>query len=121
MAGFLFAGVAARAVLRLLSFVAAIFVAVFVLDADLHAASRPVFIEVTATVVIAVRIVAVAIPARRVSSTIPVAVALHSRVGAHLAAIAAHTLAVAAAHAPHLTVVGPRLVAAGPLIPRLLG
>src|ERR1700682_471274 len=99
MAGFLFAGVVARAVLRLLSFVAAIFVAVFVLDADLHAASRPVFIEVTAAVVIAVRIVAVAIPARRVSSTIPVAVALHARVGTHLTIIAADALAVAT-HSP---------------------
>jgi len=114
--------------LRFLFFVAAIFIAVFVLDADFHTMSGSVFIGVTPIVPISVRTVPV--PPLSGSSAIHVAiaahltVAMHSPVGTHFAVIAAHTVAVAAAHHPvaaHLTVVDLRLVAAGSLILPLLG
>src|SRR5450759_3915678 len=104
------------AMLRFLFFVAAIFIAVFVLDADFHTMSGSVFIGVTPIVPISVRTVPV--PPLSGSSAIHVAiaahltVAMHSPVGTHFAVIAAHTVAVAAAHHP---------VAAGSLILPLLG
>jgi hypothetical protein len=112
--------------------VAAIFVSVFVFDADLHTTAGPIFVVVTPVVVLSDRAVPfsiVPITPVTVSSaifvTIPIiiTVAMHSPVGTHFAIFATHTLPVAASHppiAPHLTVVDPRLVAVGSLIPLLL-
>jgi hypothetical protein len=114
-------------------FVPAIFVTVFVLDADFHATAGPIFVVVTPVVVLSVRAVPfsiVPIAPVTVSSAIFVviaiiiAIATHSPVWTHFAVFAALTVVVAATHPPvppHLTVIGPRLVAIGPLIPLLLG
>jgi hypothetical protein len=118
---------------RLAAFsVAAIFVTVFVFDADFHATAGPIVIEVASAVPIAVpAIVPIApIVSVSVSSAILVAipiritVAMHSPVWTHFAVFAALTVVVAATHPPvatHLTIVGPWLVAIGPLISLLLG
>jgi hypothetical protein len=119
--------------------VAAIFVTVFVFDADFHATAGPIFVVATPVVSAPVRAVPasiVPIAPVTVSSAIPVSsgilvaiaiiitVAVHSPVWTHFAVFAALTVAVAATHPPvatHLTIVAPRLVAIGPLIPLLLG
>ena len=112
--------------------VAAIFIAVFVLDADLHTTAGPLFIVVPLVVsssVCAVPVSIALVAPVSVSSLILVAaiiitVATHSRVGTHFAVFATNSVAVAATHspiAPHLTIIDPRLVAIAPLIPLLLG
>jgi hypothetical protein len=115
-------------------FVAAILIAVFVLDADLHATAGAIFIVVTPVVSAPVR----AVPASIVSiAPVPVpppilvaipiglaVVAMHSPVGIHFAVFAALTVVVAATHPPvatHLTIIAPWLVAIGSLISLLLG
>lgn len=109
----------------LLFLVTAIFIAVFVLDADFYAVPRWGFIDVTPVVPVSVRVVPVSIAVLSVSSTIHVAitthlaVAMHSPVWPRLAVIAAHAVAVATMHprvVPHLTVIGLRLVTIDPLI-----
>jgi hypothetical protein len=114
-------------------FVAAIFVAVFVLDAHFHAMAGSVFFVITPVVSVPVRAVpapVVAIASFSVSSAIFVAIpirltiAIHSPVRTHFAVVATHTVAIAATHppiAPHPTIICPRLVAIGSLIPLLLG
>jgi hypothetical protein len=114
-------------------FVPAIFVTVFVLDADFHATAGPIFVVVTPVVVLSVRAVPfsiVPIAPVTVSSAIFVviaiiiAIAIHSPVRTHFAVVATHTVAIAATHppvAPHPTIICPRLVAIGSLIPLLLG
>jgi hypothetical protein len=114
-------------------FVAAVFVAIFVLDADFHPTAGPIFVVVTPVVSISVRAVPASIvpiapvtvsSAIFVAITIIITVAVPSPVGTHFAIFATHTVAVAATHPPvatNLTVIGPRLVAIGPLIPLLLG
>ena len=61
----------------------AIFVAVFVLDADFHATAGAVLIEVTAVVPIPVRMVPVSILPLAVSSAIHVATAAHLTLAKH--------------------------------------
>ena len=89
---------------------------------------RSDFIEVTPVVPISAPAVPVSILPLSVSSAIHVAIATRFTVAMHspvaFAVITAHTIAVVAMHPPvvtHLTVIGPRLVATGSLIPRLLG
>jgi hypothetical protein len=111
-------------------FVAAIFVAVFVLDTDLDATEGPIFIVGTPVVSVAVWAIPASITPVTVSSALHVAiatrikVAMHSSVGTHFAVFAALTVVVAATHPPvatHLTIVARRLVTIGSLIPLLLG
>ena len=90
--------------------IATIFVAVFVFHADLHATAGPIFI-VTPVVSISVRAAPasiVSIAPLSVSSAILVAIPI-------IIAVATHPPV-----ATHLTVIGPRLVAIGSLIPLLL-
>jgi hypothetical protein len=92
---------------RFLFLVAAIFVAVFVLDADFHATPGSILIGVT--LVVPVRIVAISISPLAVTSAIHVAiaawltVAMHSPVWTHFTIIATHSVVVAATHHPVVT------------------
>jgi hypothetical protein len=110
--------------------VAAIFVAVFVFDADFHATAGPIFVVVTPVASVSVRAVPASIisftavsvsSAIRVAIPIRIMVAMHSSVWTHFAVFATQTVAVAATHPTHLTIVTPRLVAIGSLISLLLG
>jgi hypothetical protein len=115
--------------LLLLISVAAIFVAVFVLDAEFHATARATVIVVASAIPIPLHPVPVAIPSFAVPAAVHVTVAtclavtMHSPVTADLPVIAANTVAFARTHPPvasHFTIVGFRLIAAVSLFLLLL-